>query len=154
MKHAFYFVMIAALCTIFGCGGGGMKPIKTEYIEGKVTYKGQPVAIASLVFSPVKEGEGHPAYGITDSSGTYRIQTSLGAPGRGTTPGEYIVRISKTEGVPTGQFSTDPEGNRLAMVNTRHVLPVIYDSAATSPLRATVTQGGPNKFDFDLVDKP
>ena len=152
MKHAFYFVMIVALCTTLGCGG--TKAIKTEYIEGKVTYKGEPVAGVSIAFSPVNAGEGNPAYGGTDSSGKYKIQTTLGAPGKGTTPGEYIVLVNKTKGVPTGRFDVDSDGNRYEVSDVRSVLPEIYNDRAKTPLRATVTKGGPNKFDFDLVDKP
>ena len=152
MKHAFYFVIFVALCTTLGCGD--RKPIKTDYVEGTITYKGTPVTGASLAFSPVKEGEGHPAYGMTDSSGIYKIQTFLGAPDRGTTPGEYVVTVTKSEGVPTGRFNVDDDGNRLEIVDSRSVLPTIYNDLTKTPLRATVTKGGPNKFDFDLVDKP
>jgi len=153
MKRAFYFVVFVALCVLLGCGGG-RKPIKTDYVEGIITYKDAPVSSASVNFSPVQSGVGHPAYGFTDSAGAYRIQTFLGAPDRGTTPGEYIVSVSKSEGVSTGRFTADEDGNRFEEYDTRSLLPEIYSSAATSPLRATVTAGGPNKFDFELVDKP
>ena len=153
MKHAFYFVVLVTLCAPLGCGGG-RKPIKTDYVEGTITYKGAPVTGASLAFSPVKEGEGHPAYGATDSSGNYKIQTFLGAPDKGTTPGEYIVTISKSVGVPTGRFNVDDDGNRLEIVDTKSVFSEVYNDMTRTPLRATVTKGGPNKFDFDLVDKP
>ena len=155
MKNAFNITVVT--CLLFGMTlgcSGGRKPIKTDYVEGKVTYKGVSVDKASVSFSPVKADTGHSAYGRTDNSGTYKIQTFLGAPGRGTTPGEYIVTISKTEGVPTGRFSMDEDGNRIEVDEVRNLLPVVYNSAATTPLRATVTSGGPNKFDFDLVDEP
>jgi len=153
MKNIFNYVIVVVflLCPVTGCGP---KVMKTDYVEGKVTYKGEPVVSASLAFSPVKADEGHPAYGSTDKSGTYKIQTVLGAPGKGTTPGEYIVTISKSVGVPTGRFITDPEGNRLEEVIPKSALPVIYRDGGTSPLRATVRSGGPNKFDFDLEGEP
>ena len=153
MKNIFNYaiVVVFLICSVTGCGS---KVLKTDYVEGTVTYKGEPVITASLAFSPVKAGEGHPAYGITDKSGIYKIQTFLGAPDKGTTPGEYIVTVSKSIGVPTGQFGIDPEGNRIEFMNAKSVLPLNYRDTATSPLRATVTSGGPNKFDFELVGEP
>jgi hypothetical protein len=152
MKNTFSTIVIAMflLGMTLGCSGG-RKPIKTEFIEGTVTYKGAHVAQASINFFPANAGEGDPAYGFTDASGTYKIQTFLGAPDKGTTPGEYIVTISKTEGVATGQFVV-LDGTRMEEYDTRSVLPVKYNNAGTSPLRATVTSGGSNKFDFELTD--
>lgn len=153
MKHFFNFIVLVTVCTTLGCGG--TKPIKTDYVEGKVTYKGAPVANASINFSPAAEGQGNSATGQTDDLGNYKLQTFLGAPGRGTTPGEYIVTINKMESVPSGKFTTDTDGNRHEVVEeTRSLVPNVYTSRTTSPLRATVVGGGPNKFDFDLVDKP
>ena len=155
MNHTLNIALISlfVLGMTLGCGGG-RKPIKTDYVEGTVTYNGAPVSSASINFSPARTGEGSPAYGFTDNSGTYKIQTFLGAPDRGTTPGEYIVTVSKTESFSTGRFTTDEDGNRFEEYNTRSVLPEIYNNAGTSPLRATVTSSGPNNFDFDLVDEP
>lgn len=148
----FFALMIASLFTA-GCFGGP-KPIKTDYIEGTVTYQESPVTKASVSFSPVEKGKGNPAYGLTDESGKFKLQTVLGAPDKGTTPGEYVVTVSKTENVPTGRFGTDMDGNKYEVSDVRYVTPEHYNSVATSPLRATVTAGGPNVFDFKLQDKP
>ena len=153
MKHTHFSLFVLFLFVVtLGCGGG-QRAIKTEFIEGTITYNGTPVGGASINFFPVNTGVGNPAYGFTNASGIYRIQTALGAPDRGTTPGEYVVTVSKSEGFRTGRFITDEEGNRLEEYDTRSVLPEIYGDPTTSPFRATVVSGR-NTFDFDLVDNP
>ena len=138
-------IAMLLLAITLGCGG----PIRTEYIEGTVTYNGVPVASAAVNFSPV--GEGNPAYGTTDDSGVFRIQTHLGAPDRGTTQGEYIVTIRKVEPIPSGIFATDPYGHQYEVIERRRsLLPRIYNVPSTSPLRVEVKRGT-NRFEFDLV---
>ena len=153
MKHAIYFAMLVAICTMFGCGGKNIK--KTDYVEGTITYKGVPVEGASIGFSPMSSAEGaSPAYGRTDTQGKYVIQTQGGASGKGTTPGEYRIIISKTNSIPTGKKTTYPDGSVYEEMKHEDVLPKMYGNVSTTPLTATVVSGGPNKFDFDLVDKP
>ena len=153
MKRTFNitFVSLFLLAMTLGCGGG-RQSIKTDFVEGTVTYKGAPVSGASINFSPVSTGAGSPAYGITNGSGSYKIQTLLGASDRGTTPGEYIVTVAKSESIPSGRFEADSDGNRYEVMSSRSLIPEIYSSVGTSTLRATVKSGGPNKFDFELID--
>jgi len=149
---AFCIVACAILSLLLsnGCKSQG---IDTEKVHGTITYKGQPVEGANVMFTPVdNKSGGSPAVGITDKEGHYVLQTLQGKPGAGTTPGEYIVTVSKSESVPTGEKVTTPEGKTQEVVKSRDVLPQKYKSPTASPLRATVKDGQENKFDFDLTD--
>ena len=152
MKHAFYSIVFVAICTVLGCGE---KVIKTEYVEGTVRHKGEPVADAVLVFSPVNESEGSlSAHGRTNTEGKYVIQTRGGAIGKGTTPGEYKVLVSKSTVTVVGKIKTVPGGPEYDDIRHEEALPKVYNAITTTPLTVTVKAGGPNVFDFDLVDNP
>ena len=150
MRNIFNFAILTVFSLyVFGCGERNA----TEYIEGTVTYKGAPVEEANISFSPTAS-EGVSAFGHTDAKGKYVIQTLHGAVGRGTTPGEYKVTITKTVGIPTGEKRKIPGGSEFEVMKYEEMLPKAYVSITSTPLTVTVTKGGPNKFDFDLVDKP
>lgn len=145
-----YIILAGFAVVLTGCGGGSV--LKTEYVEGTVTYKDAPLTEASIAFSPVDASKGTPAYGRTDAQGKYKLQTQLGAVNKGTTPGEYVVIISKSENVPTGKQEKDSDGNMVDITETKTLVPTIYGSATKSPLRATVVKGK-NTFDFTLEGK-
>ncbi|MDR2755978.1 MAG: hypothetical protein LBC20_09750 [Planctomycetaceae bacterium] len=144
-----FFITLTWILFIIGCNGSSV--IKTDVVEGTITYKGVPVTDANISFSPVSNGS--PAYGRTDSQGKYKLQTLLGAVDQGTTQGEYVVIINKTENIPTGKKEIDPDGKEVDIMVSKSLLPTIYSSATTTPLKATVISGK-NVFDFNLVDSP
>jgi hypothetical protein len=147
---AFPIVLTWILFTLVGCNGSSV--IKTDAVEGVITYKGNPVANANISFSPVSE-DGSPAYGRTDPQGKYKLQTLRGAVDQGTTPGKYVVIINKSENVPTGKKEIDPDGKEVDVMTSKSLLPTVYSSATTTPLKATVVSGK-NVFNFDLMDSP
>lgn len=132
---------------VSGCGD---RPIDTSMAEGTVTFNGQPVAGANVMFSPASEGAGSPAYATTDASGRFVLQTQQGAPGAGTTAGEYKVTISKVEMVGTGRKQMTPEGVEEEVMEPKEVLPRQYKFQSSTPLTATVVEGQPNVFEFNL----
>ena len=134
-------LVVLSFC-VFGCSA----KVKTEHVEGTVTYKGAPLEGAHLSFLPMDSEGSLPASGITDAQGKYVTQTQ--AVGSGTTPGEYKVSISKTIEIP------QPAGSEYTLPRSEEVLPTVYNNVSKTPLRATVRAGGPNVFDFNLVDKP
>ncbi|MDR2704993.1 MAG: hypothetical protein LBC02_04360 [Planctomycetaceae bacterium] len=151
MKNILFSGFLIIIVLVFN--GCGRSPIKTDYVEGTVTYKGEPVPDATICFSPVEKGKGSPAYGITDKQGKYKIQTFLGNPNRGTTPGEYIVLITKVETYNTGKKGHLEDGTEYEITDSRGLLPPVYSSTIFSPLRATVVADEQNKFDFVLQDE-
>lgn len=130
---AFVLSLIAAVFTI-GCGGPGTVPA-----GGTITYKGQPVADANIMFTPV--GGGEIATGQTDAQGKF----SLGVvkPGDGAVPGEYRVSLTPKEAERAeGDYSASPPPP----------FPVQYTTDAGSPLKATVKRGEKNDFPLELKD--
>jgi len=144
MRTLLFFVTIFTTVFLIGCGDGGLA---TVGVSGTVTYNGEPVANASITFTPKTQGVGHPGYGTTDEKGVYLLQTSQGKADAGTTPGDYLVAIRKVE--------VDPNAPPPAPgypAQTRSVIPTRYAQTGTSELTATVENKRSNVFDFALTD--
>ena len=143
-------LVILGFAILFFAAGCGDK-FKTYPVTGKVTYKGDPVAGATISFNPKVQGQGDDGYARTDDNGVYKLQTQLGKPEGGTTPGEYYVRVTKSESVSTGRSSTDSTGNVVEEMRPVSLLPAKYGTALTSPLSFTVEKKK-NTYDIDLMD--
>ena len=141
-------VWVGVCAGLLGCGGGGgLTPAK-----GKVSYKGQPVAGATVSFIPA---EGTPAVGVTDVQGEFSVKTQ----GRfGTTVGKHRVGICKYAS--SGDTSNlKPEdmakmmGPSGKMPEPKSELPLKYAAPQTSGFEANVTaEASKNVFTFDLTD--
>jgi hypothetical protein len=140
-------VLLSFLWMLPGCGKKG---IKTEQVTGTVTWNGEPVKGANVTFSPVDRTKGYPSAGTTDAQGKYFLQTMLGNPGAGTTPGEYKVMITKIENVDTGKSVKETDGTVVPIMRAENRLPKKYAAVSSSPLTATV-KDGTNTCDFDLT---
>lgn len=120
---------------------------------GVITLDSKPLAETMVSFSPKVSGEGMPGYALTNENGEYKLQTFLGNPDAGTTPGEYIVFFSKTISVPTGKKleSTDQAGRPITIDDTipEETLPNVYTSSRTTPFSVVVKKGR-NVMDFAL----
>jgi len=138
------FVVFALVLT-GGCSGSGK--IKTNIVEGTVTYEGQPLAGASVNFSP--EGTGDAAFATTDADGKYKLQTLRGEVDAGTTAGDYVVTISKYDEIPTGKKYKGDDGEMYDETTSKPALPETYMNRAKTPFKKTVVQGK-NTFDFAL----
>ena len=132
--------------TMVGCGPSYIDTVK---VEGTVTYKGEPVDGASIMFSPIDEG-GSPAYGRSDAAGKYIVQTQQGRIGGGTTPGQYKVTVRKTVDVPSGKMQAKPEGGEEPILVGKEMLPKKYKFGDSSPINATVEPGKDNVIDLRL----
>ena len=151
--------MIGALL-LAGCSGGGA--LTTEYVEGVVTFDGQPVAEATVMFVPVAEGQGLSATGMTDAQGVYRLTAAnlegkTAAPGTGTLPGEYYVGVIKSVSeTPMSEEEAHEKG--VPYVATQageappitHEIPQKYNNPKESGLKATV-QSGKNTIPLELT---
>ncbi len=122
-----------ALVLPAGCGRG---PDDLGRVSGKVTLDGQPLANATVVFSPKTAASQSVA--VTDANGEYSLLYSSDV--HGAKPGEHRVAISSfTEGDPDG----DPP---VAKVAER----VPYKYNLRSELSTTVSPGE-NTVDFALA---
>jgi len=119
----------------------------TYRVTGVVTYQGKPIEAAKVVFRTklADTNREYAAFGYTDSSGRYSLQTF--DPGDGAVAGSHQVAVEKLTWVqpPPGSPDVDP----LKPISTSH-LPDRYGSAATSGFTAEVTAKGPNTFTFAL----
>lgn len=139
-------LLLLAFCILVsGCSDG---KLKTYPVSGVVTMNGEPVDGATVTFSPVKENEGDAAIGKTNEKGEYNLQTANGRADGGTTPGNYIVMIKKSEAKATGRIIRDSSGNSSEEKLPISVLPAQYGSFS-SPFKATV-ENKKNVFDFKL----
>ena len=142
--------LVPAITLVFsafvGCGPSYIDTVK---VEGTVTLNGKPVDGAKVMYSPLDEG-GAPAYGLSDASGKYVVQTMQGRIGEGTTPGNYKVTVSKSIDVPTGKMRPTPEGREEPIVEGKDLLPIKYKFVANSPLNKTVEPGKTNVIDLEL----
>ena len=136
---------------ILGCAqkGDPNRP-KTAPVAGTVTYKGQAVEGATVMFVSAS-ASGRGAVGKTDASGRFTMTTF--ASGDGAIPGSYRVAIYKTsvEGAPaegaTGKAGAEPSAGTI-----KDHLPAKYKEASSSGLTADVGDSGVKDLKFDLVD--
>jgi hypothetical protein len=134
-----------------GCGSGHPK---TTSVTGSVTYQGQPVGGAQVMFYCKT---GRPAEGVTDPAGRFTLTTFRD--NDGALAGEHAVVISKPmhAGNVAQKAAIDnphapPASPGGARTMPRQAIPARYALPGQSPLRATVTLGGSNDFTFDLTD--
>lgn len=124
------------LALFAGCGGN------TADVSGTVTLDGEPLADASIIFTPQSDeegGGGRPAVAVTDSQGRYELVYGRGV--TGAVPGTYLVEI-RTYREPNEDAET-PEQQQGAPEK----VPAKYN--ANSQLIETVDAGG-SVIDFDL----
>lgn len=132
------------MITFAGCSGGSRPP--TIPVQGKITYKGQPVTQGMVTFQAVKPAEGYPqrpATGTINPDGTYQLATFEA--GDGVIPGEYKVAVVSK----TGEDTLD-NPNAVA----KWLIPEKYGTADKSGLTATISpdDSPPKVIDFELTD--
>ena len=154
-----------ALLVAIGCSDSGIG--KLYSVSGTVKYKGEPVKKARISFIP--KGSGTATHGASGDvvDGKFSSMTTL-TDGDGVLPGEYFVTISAKE-IDQSKFAADsealakkhgqakmpmmpPELQAKASKEAKSSIPTKYENAGPGALDAKVTEGGPNKFDFELKD--
>ena len=149
MRNILLFVTILTTLVLAGCNN----KLATVNVSGTVTLDGEPLPDATVNFSPKVQGQGHPGFAITDANGQYKLQTILGKPDAGTTPGEYEVSFIKVFKPPyVAQASSGASTNTVmrAPERPRSLIPDRYERGSTSGFTATVENKKNNVFDFDL----
>ena len=119
-----------------GCGKPAHIPDLGE-VSGTVTLDGQPLADATINFSPA---EGRPSFGKTDAAGQYSL--SFVGEYTGAIVGPHTVRISTEQYIEREDGTTD---------YVKESVPPGYNKKST--LTANV-EPGENSFDFELSSKP
>ncbi|MDY3560674.1 carboxypeptidase-like regulatory domain-containing protein [Gemmata sp. JC673] len=138
---------------ISGCGGGDAVEVKK--VIGRVTYKGEPLGGALVMFKP--KGGSRVASGTTNPDGSFELVTS-GATRNGAMPGDYDVLISKVVEVDAkgnvvepAKQEYNPAGRPQERTKQKSVIPEKYNAPKAPLLSATVTDKD-NTFAFELTD--
>ncbi len=137
-----------------GCGTSA-RSLPTIDARGIVTFEGDAVRNATVVFSPTKPG-GRAATARTNGSGRFILSTLR--PNDGALEGDYKVMIHKltTTG---GMTAKEYEENYEALTSgerempeevTENALPEMYGDPETTLLTATVEPDKTNYFRFNL----
>ncbi len=141
---------------IAGCGGASDNDYRfpVHRTEGKVTYKGAPVAKAVVRFHPetpdllkMPEGKTGPAVMLTTETtpeGAFTMSTYLGDDG--IPAGDYIVTVAQG---PDPESDVENSDGKTPPARKAVGPPRRYRDAASSPLRAKV-KDGENRFEFNL----
>jgi len=153
---------VFVLLSMSGCGG-----VDAEFrpVSGTVTYGGAPLEGASVFFVPLNE-TGIAATGATDASGKYSLtSTTAKRFGSGAKPGQYRVRITKSEDTVNpdqeafdkGEITYEELQERKARrgpygggIVAKDLIPSKYGNPLTSGLQATVEDKKSNEINFDL----
>jgi hypothetical protein len=159
MRFLKAFSVALSLLALLSAGCGGSAHPDVVPVSGTVTFQGQPLAGAQVVFHNDKSPRA--ASGETDAQGKFKL-TSF-EPGDGATIGEYRVSVSKIQGSAelSSASAQDPSAAYSQGMNAaasgdmsslqKHELPTMYANPETSGLTATVTADGGNEFTFDLT---
>jgi len=151
------------LSLLVGCGSSDPD---VNYVEGVVTMGGNPLADATVIFSPVEGSGGRPATGKTDAAGVYKLTDLQAATANsGAAIGEYQVSINKSSGDQIGaglgegdtiDDAAEDQGANMApdkVIGMKSLVPDKYTRADTSGLTATVKAGRNEGVNFDLTAK-
>jgi hypothetical protein len=136
-----------------GCGGDGPAPPKLYGVTGAVSYKGQPVPGAKVMF--LGDGKSPPAVGVTDDAGKFSLSSLAGT---GAVAGKHTVVIVKNTDAEPANVMMSMEEAALAAQNPPEppketsLIPAKYTNAATSGLEFEVQTSGDNEFKIDLTD--
>lgn len=122
-----------------GCQRG---PVPLTPVQGKVTYKNQPLPGGTIVFTPdsAKGQEGKIAHSPIGPDGTYLLLTGEA---KGASAGRYRVTV-----VSLAHTSAPDEKERFKAPPT--LLPEKYRDPVLSDLSCEVKANKTNVFDFDL----
>lgn len=144
-------ILLVPLLSLQGCSTkptAGYDSIELLQVSGDVTLDGQPLPGAVVTF---EAEDGQFSYGLTDDSGSYRLQ--LDSDMEGVRPGKKIVRISTTRKIlglnaDEGSAETPPdEAAPAGEQDSGERVPAKFNSESALVAEVTPDQ---TTFDFDL----
>lgn len=145
MLYQRYLPIVVLVFAVAFCSTGCKGKSKRGTVPAKVTvtYKGQPVEEAVVVFI----ADNNYANGATGKNGVAKMMTF--EPDDGAIPDTYKVTISKAELIEELD-PNKPGGENVISSKTVFHIPQKYGNVSSSGLTAMVTKEGPNEFQFDL----
>ncbi|NLX96862.1 MAG: hypothetical protein GXY83_11855 [Rhodopirellula sp.] len=154
-RHEGFWMLFGALglALCAGCGSGGESG-PTGTVSGTVTFNGQPVPPGTTV--AFISDEGQTAAGLVEEDGEYQL--SIGGKGSSIPAVAYRVTVSPPAEEELSEAEYDAMmqaagsgARRTQPPATKPAIPANYQSAATSGLSYTVTEGD-NTIDIELVE--
>jgi hypothetical protein len=127
--------ILCGIALLAGLAGCGRSDAELAAVAGRVTFDGQPLAGARVMFQP--ETTGSPSYGATDGEGRYELGYKRGV--TGAMIGRHVVRI---------QLDAAAAGSNGSTSARPKSLPARYNTQ--SELRAEVKAGEDNVIDLNL----
>lgn len=137
LQFRIYFLALVTLSVTTGCRDASQK--QTIPVTGKVNFKGQPLAGATVFFVP---DSGPRATGETNAKGEFRLMTYR--PGDGAVVGDFKVGITK--------YVADPATAKDPVPGMKNEIPEKYGNPASSGLTAKVETGKKIAPTFDLSE--
>ena len=141
MLHPRLVALASAVClaVLILAGCGQSNPLGRLALSGTVQLQGQPLDQGSIEFSPL-EGSPKVTSGGPIQEGRFEIVARQGLP-----PGTYRVRIFSADPSAAG---AEPEFPGEHTEVRRDRIPPEWN--ANSDKQITVTEDGPNEFEFDV----
>jgi hypothetical protein len=130
-RHARKWLCVLSIVVIAAVAGCGESSNEVS-VEGRVTYRGEPLSKGSVTFFP---SSGRPAAAALSEGGEYSLELL---------PGQYTVTVNVGTDLPPGFKEGDP------IPPPKVVLPPEYTTRAKSSLTATVRQGDEQAINFEL----
>lgn len=133
---------------VIGCGGEE----KLGQVPAKATVKIDGVATEGVAVIFV-DSAGNSCSGLTDKNGVAVMRSSISKDGKmievtGVLPGEYKVGLNKSN----SKQAPDPKNPNFVIVESvDYIVPVKYNSYQKSGLTASVKEGDPNEFLFEIT---
>ncbi len=141
-KHCLHFSCLFSL-VLLGCNSSSSGP-PTVPVTGVVTYQGEVVEGALVLFHPATKGSGvKTGSAETDASGNFAMETLIKGDQYkdGLPPASYQVTVEKMD---HSHRAANPH------MPPKNVLPNQYRDPSTSGLTADVSEGADNSFEFTL----
>lgn len=155
IHKAYVFVLIGGVIVISATGCRGKSRLPVAPVHGRVTYKGQGVPRANIIFFPADEiadtVKRLRPFGYTDDQGNFELKTYVS--GDGAPFGKYrVIIIAPANGGAAKRGKEDPI-NMVSAAPGVNIPPAIvnkYKAADTSGIEVTVVEGENNLPPFAL----
>ncbi|WP_145261422.1 DUF4198 domain-containing protein [Calycomorphotria hydatis] len=150
MYHQLLYTLICGLCiTAIGCGTDGPERVP---LSGVVTYKGEPLAGASVTFQPLATGKttapGIASMGTTDQDGRFSLRTINRENTPGAVPGPNAITITTVQDF--GASTNAPEDD-LEASETTSAVPAEPAWTGTFEVQYTVPKEGTSEANFEVA---
>ena len=145
MYRLVWTVVIIGMC-VAGCGKSGPP---TAPVSGVVTYRGEPVKYARVVFFPQNVPAGRTGFAQTDEQGKFSKVITAGSNREGAVVGTHFVTV--TEGWPPDiEIPVDSMG--MQQSPPRGPWAQKYRDSANPALKVEVVADLENHFEFELSE--